>query len=196
MRRMTMARILASFPGCNADRVVLGDVGNNSLFVEYPTTWSSALLAHQARHRSPYNPDTRKQRSMSPPNSSPSSMIDYRLSVVIVEAACKSRFRFQPGQLLQLPDCQSCPGWRHYCNWQAEPTVLAANMVYMDVARASIRWITPMSSSSVVAGDVINHSCHLTRFVPVAMMWNLRVVYSAGQQHRRNPECRTDTFRI
>ena len=174
---------ISGFPGCNADRVVLGGSVSNSLFVEYHDDLVKRIAPIKPGIEALYNPDTRETEiNVSAEFVTKLDDIDYRLSVVIVEDSVRGAgsgfnqvnyYSFQTANLALV-------GAGH--NWQAEPDpVLAANMTYMDVGRTLLGGYNGLANvipSNVVAGDVVTHTFSYTvPIVPVAYNpENLRAV--------------------
>ena len=162
---------LTGYPGCNADRVLL-DVGVSSqAFEGYHSELVQRISPIKPSIEVLFNPEDRKAEiDVSAEFVTKLDDIDYRISVVIVQDSVRgagsgyNQTNYYSFQTNNLP----LVGAGH--DWQAEPaTVLAANMVYMDVARALLGGYNGTANvipSSVVAGDVINHSYTYT--VPVA----------------------------
>lgn len=162
---------LTGYPGSNADRVLL-DVGVSSdLFEGYHNQLVQRITPVKPSIEVLFNPVNRKAEvNVSAEFVTKLDDIDYRFSVVIMQDSVKgtgsgfNQTNYYSFQSQNLP----LVGAGH--NWQTDPDpVPAANMVYMDVARALLGGYNGTANiipSSVVAGDVITHSYTYT--VPVS----------------------------
>lgn len=162
---------LTGYPGSNADRVLL-DVGVSSdLFEGYHNQLVQRITPVKPDIEVLFNPVNRKAEvNVSAEFVTKLDDIDYRFSVVIMQDSVKgtgsgfNQTNYYSFQSQNLP----LVGAGH--NWQTDPDpVPAANMVYMDVARALLGGYNGTANiipSSVVAGDVIAHSYTYT--VPVS----------------------------
>ncbi|MCO6489212.1 MAG: choice-of-anchor J domain-containing protein [Phaeodactylibacter sp.] len=161
---------LSGYPGCNADRLILGGSVSNGLFVEYHDELIKRISPIKPGVEAIYNPETRQAEiNVSAEFVTKLDDINYRLCAVIVEDSVTgsgsgyNQVNYYSYQSNNLP----LVGAGH--DWQAEPDpVPASDMVYMDVGRALLGGYNGLAGiipSSVVAGDVITHTFEYT--VPV-----------------------------
>lgn len=162
---------LTGYPGSNADRVLLDVSVSSDLFEGYHDQLVQRIAPVQPDIQAVMNPDDRKTAiTVSAEFVTKLDDIDYRFSVVVMQDSVTgsgsgfNQTNYYSYQSQNLP----LVGAGH--DWRAEPDpVPAANMVYMDVARALLGGYNGTANvipSSVVAGDVATHAYTYT--VPIA----------------------------
>lgn len=154
---------LTGYPGSNADRTLLDVSVSSSQFESYHDELVLRISPIKPGIEAVFDPENRKADiTVSAEFVTKLDDIDYRFSVVIVQDSVRgvgsgynqrNYYSFQTNNLALV-------GAGH--DWQQEPDpVPAANMVYMDVARALLGGYNGTANiipSSVVAGDVVTHS--------------------------------------
>ena len=170
---------LTGYPGCNADRVML-DVGvSSTAFEDYHSQLVQRISPIKPSIQAVVNPESRiADINVSAEFVTKLDDIDYRFSVAILQDSVTgagsgyNQTNYYSFEVNNLP----LVGAGH--DWQAEPDpVPAADMVYMDVARALLGGYTGTTGvipTSVVAGDVASHS--YTYLVPAG--YNMDHMYA------------------